>query len=133
MTDTPTPAPPRLHIDALAKRYGERRAIDGLSLTLQPGCFAALLGPNGAGKSTLFQVLTGLFAADAGDLRVDGHSLRNNAVKALAHFDGSPAHVGDGTAGDGGHRADAAGDEGEAVGVSFVGALEHEQIGRAHV
>ena len=86
MTNTPTPARPRLQIDALAKRYGERRAIDGLSLTLQPGCFAVLLGPNGAGKSTLFQVLTGLFAADAGELRVDGHSLRNNAVKALAHI-----------------------------------------------
>ena len=86
MTNTPTPARPRLQIDALAKRYGERRAIDGLSLTLQPGCFAVLLGPNGAGKSTLFQVLTGLFAADASELRVDGHSLRNNAVKALAHI-----------------------------------------------
>ena len=88
MTDaTPlTAAAPRLQIDALAKNYGERRALAGLSVTLQAGCFAVLLGPNGAGKSTLFQVLTGLFAADAGEVRVDGHSLRRSAVAALAHL-----------------------------------------------
>ena len=79
-------AAPRLQIDALAKSYGERRALAGLSVTLQAGCFAVLLGPNGAGKSTLFQVLTGLFAADAGEVRVDGHSLRRSAVAALAHI-----------------------------------------------
>ncbi|MDH4390603.1 MAG: ABC transporter ATP-binding protein [Aquabacterium sp.] len=81
-----TPATPRLLIDQLTKRYGARAALDGVSVRLEPGCFAALLGPNGAGKSTLFQVLTGLFAADAGDVQVDGHSLRRNAVAALRHI-----------------------------------------------
>jgi ABC-2 type transport system ATP-binding protein len=79
-------AGPRLQIDQLSKRYGQRAALDGLSVTLQPGCFAALLGPNGAGKSTLFQVLTGLFAADAGRVLVDGHDLRHQAVAALRHI-----------------------------------------------
>jgi ABC-2 type transport system ATP-binding protein len=79
-------AGPRLQIDQLTKRYGPRAALDGLSVTLQPGCFAALLGPNGAGKSTLFQVLTGLFAADAGRVTVDGHDLRTHAVAALRHI-----------------------------------------------
>ena len=79
-------ATPRLHLAALSKRYGARAALDGLSFDLAPGCFAALLGPNGAGKSTLFQVLTGLFAADAGDVQVDGHSLRHSAVAALRHI-----------------------------------------------
>ena len=77
---------PRLQIEALTKRYGERAALRGLSLTLQAGSFVALLGPNGAGKSTLFQVLTGLFMADEGEVRVDGHSLRGNAVAALGHI-----------------------------------------------
>lgn len=81
------PAPtPRLQIDALTKRYGERAALKSLSLTLQAGSFVALLGPNGAGKSTLFQVLTGLFMADEGEVRVDGHSLRGSAVAALRHI-----------------------------------------------
>ena len=38
------PAGPRLQIDQLTKRYGARAALDGLSFSLQPGCFAALLG-----------------------------------------------------------------------------------------
>ena len=79
-------ATPRLQIEGLTQRYGERVALQGLTFSLPAGCFAALLGPNGAGKSTLFQVLTGLFAADEGDLRVDGHPLRGDAVSALRHI-----------------------------------------------
>ena len=78
--------PPLLDIRDLSKRYGERPALDAISLSLPGGCFAALLGPNGAGKSTLFQVLTGLFAADSGDASVGGHSLRSQAVRALARI-----------------------------------------------
>jgi len=73
-----------LEVQQLTKRYGERVALQGLSFSLGAGCFAALLGPNGAGKSTLFQVATGLFAADAGDVRVDGRSMRDDARRALA-------------------------------------------------
>ena len=74
-----------LRLECVAKRYGDRAALEGLSFTLPAGCFAMLLGPNGAGKSTLFQILTGLFAPDAGELAVAGHSLRDAAVKALRH------------------------------------------------
>jgi ABC-2 type transport system ATP-binding protein len=80
------PAGPMLDIRGLVKRYGQRTALDGLGFSLPPGSFTALLGPNGAGKSTLFQVLTGLFTADAGEAIVAGHSLRNQAVRALAHI-----------------------------------------------
>jgi ABC-2 type transport system ATP-binding protein len=76
----------RLQIQSLTKRYGERAALSQLSLTVPPGSCVALLGPNGAGKSTLFQVLTGLFAADEGDVRVQGLSLRHQAPAALAHI-----------------------------------------------
>lgn len=76
----------RLHISDLTKRYGERAALAGLSLEIAPGQLVALLGPNGAGKSTLFQVLTGLFVADAGEVIVAGHSLRTQAVAALRHI-----------------------------------------------
>jgi len=76
---------PVLRIDALTKRYGERVAIGGLTLAVPRGQFVALLGPNGAGKSTLFQVLTGLFAADEGDITVAGISMRQHAAQALRH------------------------------------------------
>ncbi|MBQ0958905.1 ATP-binding cassette domain-containing protein [Ideonella sp. 4Y11] len=75
-----------LDIQSLTKRYGERTALAGLSVSLPAGQFVALLGPNGAGKSTLFQVLTGLFVADGGDVQVAGLSLHRHAVKALAHI-----------------------------------------------
>src|SRR4051812_13014797 len=75
-----------LRVDGLVKRYGARLALDAPSFALQPGQFTALLGPNGAGKSTLFQILTGLFASDAGDAHVAGHSIRGEPVAALRHI-----------------------------------------------
>ncbi len=75
-----------LDVRGLSKRYGDRLALDGLDLQIGAGQFVALLGPNGAGKSTLFQVLTGLFAPDAGEVLVAGHSLRNEATRALRHI-----------------------------------------------
>jgi ABC-2 type transport system ATP-binding protein len=79
-------AAPVLRIEALTKRYGERVAIGGVSLDVPAGQFVALLGPNGAGKSTLFQVLTGLFGADEGDIAVAGISMRQHAAQALRHI-----------------------------------------------
>ena len=75
-----------LKVDQLTQRYGSKVALKALSFELPRGGFVALLGPNGAGKSTLFQVLTGLFAADEGDVEVAGFSMRHQARKALAHI-----------------------------------------------
>lgn len=72
-----------LRTTGLVKRYGARVALAGVSIEIGAGSFVALLGPNGAGKSTLFQVLTGLFAADEGEVEVAGHSLRHAATRAL--------------------------------------------------
>lgn len=83
----PSLAPcPRLAISALSKCYGARSALDGLTLALAPGSFNVLLGPNGAGKSTLFQLLTGLFAPDGGEVQVDGIALRQRPAAALARI-----------------------------------------------
>lgn len=75
-----------LKLRELTQCYGPRVALNALSLHVARGSFVALLGPNGAGKSTLFQVLTGLFAADAGDVEVAGLSMRRQARRALAHI-----------------------------------------------
>jgi ABC-2 type transport system ATP-binding protein len=73
-----------ISVTGLTKRYGPRVALDALTLAIASRSFVGLLGPNGAGKSTLFQVLTGLFAADAGDVQIAGHSVRSAPTKALA-------------------------------------------------
>ncbi len=75
-----------LEIRSLTKRYGSRAALQALTLALPRAQWVALLGPNGAGKSTLFQVLTGLFVADEGEVAVDGLSLRTQATQALARI-----------------------------------------------
>jgi ABC-2 type transport system ATP-binding protein len=75
-----------LNVRALVKRYGSHAALAGVNFSVPRGQWVALLGPNGAGKSTLFQVLTGLFMADEGEVEVAGYSLRNQATRALGHL-----------------------------------------------
>jgi len=75
---------PVLAVEGVAKSYGRVRALDAVDLTVEAGEFVALLGPNGAGKTTLFQLLSGLFVADAGAIRILGHDIRRDPVPALA-------------------------------------------------
>lgn len=75
-----------LSVRGLTQRYGTLVALDRLDLDIPAGSFTALLGPNGAGKSTLFQVLTGLFAADEGEVTVAGCSLARQPTQALARL-----------------------------------------------
>ena len=64
-----------LSVDKLVKRFGQREVLHGVSFRIAPGEFVALLGPNGAGKTTLFQILTGLYASDAGSVAIGGHRM----------------------------------------------------------
>ena len=63
---------PVVEARAVSRRFGERVALDGVSLAVGEGRIEALLGPNGAGKTTLVRVLTGLVKPDAGEARVLG-------------------------------------------------------------
>jgi ABC-2 type transport system ATP-binding protein len=75
-----------LEIKALTKSYGRIKALNEVNFSLHEGVYAALLGPNGAGKTTLFQILTGLFVADSGDVSINNYNMRHQAIKALAHI-----------------------------------------------
>ncbi|HZS39113.1 MAG TPA: ABC transporter ATP-binding protein [Polyangia bacterium] len=67
-----TQAVPFLRLDALTRRFGDRVAVDALTLDIARGEVFGFLGPNGAGKSTTFNLLTGLIAADGGRVLIDG-------------------------------------------------------------
>jgi ABC-2 type transport system ATP-binding protein len=62
-----------IEVAGLEKRYGDRRAVDGISLRIAPGEVFGLLGPNGAGKTTTVETLEGYRAPDDGTVRVLGH------------------------------------------------------------
>ncbi len=79
-------APPLLQVEGASKSYGSVKALDDVTLGLDPREFVALLGPNGAGKTTLFQLLTGLFVADRGRIVIDGLDIRRHLVTALARL-----------------------------------------------
>jgi len=63
---------PAIEIAGLVKRYGEKLAVNNVSLTIARGEVFGLLGPNGAGKTTTIEIITGLRQADAGSVRVLG-------------------------------------------------------------
>ncbi len=67
-----------VEVSGVEKRYGELRALDGVSLQINEGEFFALLGPNGAGKTTLISALAGLVKPSAGWLRVMGHDVQSD-------------------------------------------------------
>ncbi|HKN63341.1 MAG TPA: ATP-binding cassette domain-containing protein [Gaiellaceae bacterium] len=64
----------------LTKDYGEKRAVDGLSFTVQPGIVTGFLGPNGSGKSTTMRLILGLDAPTRGDVIVNGRHYREHVA-----------------------------------------------------
>jgi ABC-2 type transport system ATP-binding protein len=67
MSGTATAA---LEARGLAKKYGDRAALRGVSFAAGPGELVAVIGPNGAGKTTLLSILAGIFEPDEGEVRV---------------------------------------------------------------
>ena len=64
-----------LEAQGLVKEYSQRRVVDGISLTVEPGRIIGLLGPNGAGKTTTFHMMIGFIAADDGRILLHGKDI----------------------------------------------------------
>jgi heme exporter protein A len=72
---------PAIELDGLVRRYGERTALDGVSVTVPAGATLVVFGPNGAGKSTLLRVLATLLRPQGGAARVLGSELPREGWK----------------------------------------------------
>lgn len=69
-----------LKIENLTKIYGDKRAVDDLSLHIQPGEIYGFIGHNGAGKTTTLKACSGILQWDSGEITVDGISMRENPL-----------------------------------------------------
>ncbi|MEE2786654.1 MAG: ATP-binding cassette domain-containing protein [Myxococcota bacterium] len=68
------PAAPAIAVAGVTKRYGQIRAVDGISFTIQPGEVVGFLGPNGAGKTTTMRMIAHHLCPTSGDIRILGQS-----------------------------------------------------------
>jgi ABC-2 type transport system ATP-binding protein len=75
---------PAFAVEGLGHRFGQRRALNKVSFSIEPGEFTVLLGLNGAGKTTLFSLATRLYAQREGTIRVFGMDIREQALQCLA-------------------------------------------------
>jgi ABC-2 type transport system ATP-binding protein len=69
-----------IEVQGLVKTYGTKRAVDGVSFSVQRGEILGFLGPNGAGKSTTMKMITGFLRPTAGTARVAGHDVATEPV-----------------------------------------------------
>ncbi|GAB3808666.1 gliding motility-associated ABC transporter ATP-binding subunit GldA [Spirosoma humi] len=81
-----------IRVQNLTKEYNHQRAVDQISLTVQPGEIVGFLGPNGAGKSTTMKVATGYLAPTDGTVEVNGFDVRTQPMDVRRSVGYLPEH-----------------------------------------
>lgn len=82
-----------LKIDHLTKTYGEKKAVDDLSLHIRPGEIYGFIGHNGAGKTTTLKSVVGILQFDNGEITIDGVSVKDDPItckKSIAYIPDNP-------------------------------------------
>jgi ABC-2 type transport system ATP-binding protein len=77
-----------LKIRNLTKRYGDRKAVDNVSLDVYAGEVFGFLGPNGAGKTTTIRMISGLANITEGEIEIGGYSIKKDFKKAVSQIGG---------------------------------------------
>ena len=82
-----------LYIDHLTKTFGEKKAVDDLTLHIAPGEIYGFIGHNGAGKTTTLKAAVGILQFDAGEITIGGHSIQTEPLackRLLAYIPDNP-------------------------------------------
>ncbi|MBQ1847348.1 MAG: ABC transporter ATP-binding protein, partial [Clostridia bacterium] len=82
-----------LRIEHLTKKYGDKAAVDDLTLHIQPGEIYGFIGHNGAGKTTTLRSVAGIQQFDSGEIYINGRSIKTDPVeckKQLAYIPDNP-------------------------------------------
>ena len=82
-----------LEINNLTKRFGDKTAVDNLSLSIEDGEIHGFIGPNGAGKTTTIKCCCGILDFDEGEMTVNGNSVKTNPLackSVLAYIPDNP-------------------------------------------
>lgn len=79
-------------VEHVTKLYGEQRALDDVSFSVEPGEIVGLLGPNGAGKSTMMKILTCFIPQNEGAASVCGFDVQENDLEVKKHIGYLPEH-----------------------------------------
>lgn len=82
-----------LKIENLTKQYDDKKAVDNLSLHICPGEIYGFIGHNGAGKTTTLKACAGILQFDAGEIMIDGRSVKNEPIdckKQIAYIPDNP-------------------------------------------
>ncbi|WP_324721652.1 gliding motility-associated ABC transporter ATP-binding subunit GldA [Salinimicrobium sp. HB62] len=81
-----------IQVNKISKFYGEQKALDNISFSIQKGEIVGFLGPNGAGKSTLMKILTGYLEPTSGEAVVNDYSISEEILQAQKSIGYLPEH-----------------------------------------
>lgn len=81
-----------VEVKNIVKYYGEQKALDNVSFSINKGEIVGFLGPNGAGKSTMMKIITGYIDASEGEVLVSDFNIKSNKIKAQKHIGYLPEH-----------------------------------------
>lgn len=75
-----------IHFEHVSKSFGEKKAVDDLTLTIEDGKVFGFIGPNGAGKTTTIKMLTGILEPDSGVVTLNGVDITRDPIQAKRMF-----------------------------------------------
>ena len=75
-----------IQLEHLTRRFGQKTAVDDISVNIKDGCITGFIGPNGAGKTTTIHMMTGVLEPSEGSVLINGISLKEKPIEAKKQF-----------------------------------------------